>query len=93
MSLIEDELAKAEVQAADSRQRLAQTAVALQSRLKPGALARDAIDELKEIGGDIARAGADTIKRNPVSAMGIVAAITAFLVRKPILRLFRKKTK
>lgn len=93
MSLIDDELAKAEAQAAASREQLAHTVVALQSRLKPSALARDAVDEMKEIGGDIARAGADTIKRNPVPTLGVVAAITALLVRKPITRLFTKKPK
>ncbi|THD35131.1 MAG: DUF3618 domain-containing protein [Sphingomonas sp.] len=92
MSLADDELARAEAQSAESRQQLANTVVALQSRLKPSALARDAIDELKEIGGDIAQAGVDTIKRNPVPTMGVVAAVTAFLVRKPLARLFRRRS-
>jgi ElaB/YqjD/DUF883 family membrane-anchored ribosome-binding protein len=90
MSLIDDELAKAEVNSAESRQQLANTVVALQSRLKPSALARDAIDELKEVSGDIAKSGVEAVKRNPLPAIGVAAAMTAFLARKPIFHLFRK---
>lgn len=92
MSLIDDELADAERGSVESRAQLAQTMVALQYRLKPGALARDAIAELKEIGGDVARAGVDAIKRNPVPTMGVVALLTAFLTRKRLARLFRRKS-
>jgi len=91
MSLIEDELAKAEANSAQRRQQLAGTVVALQSRLKPSALARDAIEELKEVGGEIAQAGVDTIRRHPVPAVGVVAAVTAFLARKPLNRLLRRQ--
>lgn len=92
MNLIDDELAKAEANSVETRQQLANTVVALQSRLKPSALARDAIEELKEISGDMARAGVDTIKRNPLPTMGIVAALTAFFTRKPLARLLRRKS-
>lgn len=91
MSLIDDELARAEASSAESRRQLAQTVVALQSRLKPSALARDAVDEIKEIGGDIAQAGVDTIKRHPVPTMGAIAIMTAFFARKPLLRLFHRQ--
>ncbi|QDZ07254.1 DUF3618 domain-containing protein [Sphingomonas panacisoli] len=91
MSLIEDELAKAEAQSAESRQQLASTVVALQSRLKPSALARDAIEELKEVGGEIAQAGVDTIKRHPVTTTGVIAAVTAFFARKPLNRLLHRQ--
>ena len=67
-----------------ARQQLANTVVALQSRLKPSALARDAIEELKEVGGEIAQAGVDTIKRHPVPTIGVIAALTAFFARKPL---------
>ncbi len=93
MNLIDDELAKAETNAAEARRELAKTVVALQSRLKPSVLAREAIEDLKEVGSDIARSGLETVKRNPVRSAGIVAAITALLVRKPIARLFRRKQK
>ena len=90
MSLIDDEVAKAEANATDSRKQLAQTVVALQSRLKPSALARDAVEELKEVSGAVAKSGVDAVKRNPLPAIGVAAALTAFFGRKPIARLFRK---
>lgn len=91
MSLIEDELAKAEANSAESRQQLASTVVALQARLKPSALARDAIEELKEVGGEIAHAGMQSIKRHPVTATGVIAAVTAFFARKPLSRLLHRQ--
>lgn len=91
MNLIDDELAKAEANSADARRRLASTVVALQSRLKPAALARDAIEELKEVGGDMARSGIETVRRNPLPAVGIAALLTAFVARRPLARLFGRK--
>lgn len=90
MSLIDDELARAETNSVQSRQQLASTVVALQTRLKPSALARDAVEELKEFGGAIAKSGVDAVKRNPLPAIGVAAAVTAFIARKPIFHLFRR---
>lgn len=91
MNLIDQELARAEANSADARQRLARTVVALQSRLKPSALAREAIEDLKEAGEEMARSGIEAVRRNPLPAMGVVAAFTAFAARKPIARLLRRK--
>ncbi len=92
MNLIDDELAKAEAGSADARKQLAKTVVALQSRLKPSALAREAIEDLKEAADEFVRSGADTIRRNPLPTIGIVAAFTAFVARKPIARLLGRET-
>jgi thioesterase domain-containing protein len=91
MSLIDDELAKAEAESSEARHRLAMTVVALQSRLKPSALARDAVEELKEAGGEMARSGLEAVKRNPLPAIGVTALLTAFVARKPLARLFRRQ--
>ncbi len=91
MSLIENELARAEENSVAARQHLAQTMVALQMRLKPSALARDAVDELKEAAGDIAQAGLAAAKRKPLAAAGFVAAAGAFFARKPLARLLWRK--
>jgi len=91
MSLIDDELAKAEADSSEARRQLATTMVALQTRLKPSALARDAVEELKEVSGDMARSGMDAVKRNPLPAIGVTALLTAFIARKPLARLFRKQ--
>lgn len=91
MSLIDTELAKAETNSVDARRQLAKTVVALQSRLKPSALARDAVEELKEVGGEMARSGIESVKRNPLPTVGIVALLTAFFARKPLARLLRRQ--
>jgi hypothetical protein len=91
VNLIDDELAIAEANSAQARQQLATTVVALQSRLKPAALARDAIEELKEVGSDMARSGIETVKRNPLPIVGVAALMTAFFARRPLARLFRRK--
>jgi hypothetical protein len=91
VNLIDDELVKAEANSVDARRQLAQTVVALQSRLKPSALARDAVEELKEAGGEMARSGIDAVKRNPLPTVGVVALLTAFVARKPLARLLRRQ--
>lgn len=91
MNLIDDELVKAETNSVDARRQLAQTVVALQSRLKPSALARDAVEELKEVGSEMARSGIEAVKRNPLPTVGVVALLTAFVARKPLARLFRRQ--
>lgn len=91
MNLIDDELVKAETNSVEARRQLAQTVVALQSRLKPSALARDAVEELKDVGSEMARSGIDAVKRNPLPTVGVVALLTAFVARKPLARLFRRQ--
>jgi len=91
MNLIDDELVRAEANSAEARQQLARTVVALQSRLKPSALAREALEDLKEAGGEMARSGVEAVKRNPLPALGVVAALTAFVARKPLARLLHRK--
>ena len=91
MNLIDDELVKAEANSIDARRQLARTVVALQSRLKPSALARDAVEELKEVGGEMARSGIESVKRNPLPTVGVVALLTAFFARKPLARLLRRQ--
>ena len=91
MNMIDDELVRAEANSVEARQQLARTVVALQSRLKPSALARDAVEELQAVGGEMARSGIDAVKRNPLPTVGVVALLTAFVARKPLARLFRRQ--
>ena len=91
MNPVDEELTKAEENSAGARQRLAQTIVALQSRLKPSALARDALDELKDVAGEMTQAGVEAAKRKPLAVAGTVVALGAFFARKPLARLFRRK--
>jgi hypothetical protein len=91
MNLIDDELTRAKENSKGARQRLAQTMIALQLRLKPSALARDALEELKEVAGEMTQAGIESAKRNPLTTASVVAAFGAFFARKPLFRLLRRK--
>ncbi len=81
MSRADHELARAEAQAAAARRQLAQTLVDIQTRLSPRALARGAVEEMRDTALEIAHAAMDAVKRNPSPWLGIGAAIS-FVVAK-----------
>ncbi len=83
------ELAIAELQAAEARQRLSETVAQLQARLDPKALAEDA----KQAGLLAAKAGLDGARRNPGIMAGAVAAAGLLLARHRIFELVGRKKK
>lgn len=70
-----------------SRSRVMATAQELQERLSPKVLAKDAWQGAKEKGADLAEDAVDAVKARPLTATGIVAAITMFLAREPLIDL------
>ena len=80
--------ALARSQAEAARSQLAGTLVEIQARLKPKALAREAMGELKGTAQSLARSGAAGVKRHPLAVTGGVAALGLLLARGPLLRLF-----
>jgi ElaB/YqjD/DUF883 family membrane-anchored ribosome-binding protein len=80
--------AKAEVDR--SRARLMATAHELQERLSPKTLARNTWQGAKEKGADFAENTVDAVKARPLAATGVVAAITMFLAREPLIDLAGK---
>jgi ElaB/YqjD/DUF883 family membrane-anchored ribosome-binding protein len=81
------DLALARRRAEAARARLTGTLVEIQSRLTPKALAREAMQELKEAAQEIARDGLDGLKRHPLTLAGGAAAIGLFLARGPLKHL------
>jgi ElaB/YqjD/DUF883 family membrane-anchored ribosome-binding protein len=73
-----------------SRARVMATAHELQERLSPRTLARGAWQGAKEKGADLAENTVDTVKARPLAATGVVAAITMFLAREPLMDLAGK---
>jgi ElaB/YqjD/DUF883 family membrane-anchored ribosome-binding protein len=73
-----------------SRSRVMATAQELQERLSPKTLARDAWQGAKEKGANIAEDAVDAVKSRPLAATGVVAAITMFLAREPLMDLAGK---
>lgn len=81
------DLALARRRAEDARTRLTGTLVEIQARLNPKALAREALEELKEAAQEIARDGLDGLKRHPLTLAGGAAAVGLFLARGPLKHL------
>ena len=70
-----------------SRARVMATAQELQERLSPKVLAKGAWQGAKEKGADLAENTVDAVKARPLAATGVVAAITMFLAREPLMDL------
>lgn len=84
------EVAAARADAERSRAQLMATAHQLQERLSPKVLARDAWQGAKEKGADLAEDAVDAVRARPLAATGVVAAITMFLAREPLMDLAGK---
>jgi hypothetical protein len=63
---------------------------ALQRKLEPGHLARDAWDAAKNKGADLAEDAVDAVRKRPVAATGAVAALALFIAREPLMDLASK---
>ena len=81
------EISAARIEAERSRARLMSTAHELQDRLSPRTLARDAWEGAKVKGADLAEDAVDAVKARPIAASGLVAAVTLFLAREPLIDL------
>jgi len=84
------QIAAARIEVERSRARLMDTAQELQERLSPKTLARGAWAGAKEKGADLAEDAVDAVRARPFAATGIVAAITMFLAREPLMDLASK---
>jgi len=77
----------ARIEADRARARLMDSARELQERLNPGTLAHNAWEGAKIKGADLAEDAVDAVRRRPALAGGVVAAITMFLAREPLMDL------
>lgn len=60
---------------------------ALQRKLEPSHLARDAWDAAKNKSVDLAEDAVDAVRKRPVAATGAVAALALFIAREPLMDL------
>ena len=79
------EISAAKEQVDRSRSQLMATAHELQERLSPKTLARNTWQGAKEKGADLAENTVDAVRSRPIAATGVVAAITMFLAREPLI--------
>ena len=82
----EADLARAQYEAIQAKKRLASTAGALQYRLKPGTIANNAWEGVREKSTVLADDALQAVKERPAAASGVVAAIVVFLARHPLWR-------
>ena len=78
------EIAAARFRAERARAQLMGTAQRLQTRLSPGTLASNAWQDAKDKGADIAENAVDAVRKRPIAASTVVAAIALFLAREPL---------
>ena len=78
------EIARAAAEVRRARARLESTLAELQARLKPGTLASNAWEGVKEKGSEVADGAAQAVKARPVVVSAALAAFTLFLARAPI---------
>ncbi|QNM83572.1 hypothetical protein H8M03_04390 [Sphingomonas sabuli] len=62
----------------------------LQQRVAPKTLARDAWDNAKSRGADLAEEAVDAVRARPLAATGAAAALGLFLAREPLMDLASK---
>jgi hypothetical protein len=84
------EIAAARIEVERSRARLMATAHELQERLSPRTLARNTWQGAKEKGADLAEDAVDAVRARPLATGGVVAALTMFLAREPLMDLAGK---
>jgi hypothetical protein len=78
------DLTRAKSEAEQARRRLAATLAELQARLKPGTLASNAWEGVKDKSGELADDAVQAVKGRPVAVSAALAAFTLFLARAPI---------
>ena len=84
MSLQQVEQAKRN--AVMARARLDSTLVAVQQRMRPGSLAGEAWDGVKDKSADLADGALTAVRKRPAAVSVAVGALALFLAREPIKR-------
>jgi hypothetical protein len=82
--------ARAEVERA--RRRLIGSFDDLQNQFAPQTLMREAWESARDKGADLAENAVDAVRKRPVAATSVVAAIALFLAREPLMDLAGKVT-
>ena len=78
------EIIRARREAEAARSRFFATAAELQQRLRPGNLASNAWEGVKDKSGELADDAMDAVKARPLVVSAALAAFTLFLARAPI---------
>lgn len=80
------EVERAKRAATGARARFEQTLAAVQQRLRPGNLAEEAWDEVKDKSADLAEGALQAVKSRPKAVSLALGAVAIFLARQPLKR-------
>ena len=83
----------ARAEAERARQQLVGAFDELQHQFAPHTLMREAWESARDKGADLAESAVDAVRKRPVAATGVVAAIALFLAREPLMDLAGKLTR
>lgn len=82
------DITRAKREAELSRRKLMASVAELQDRLKPGTIASNAWEGVRDKSTDLADEAVQAVKARPVAASAAVGAVTLFLARHPIKSAF-----
>jgi hypothetical protein len=80
----DSKVARAQADVDQARAQLLATIGTIAAMLEPRKLVSEAWETAKDKGADLAEDAVDAVRRRPVAATGIVAALAMFLAREPI---------
>lgn len=90
MTRAEPEIVAARAEVERTRTRLIDTARELQERVSPKTLAHNVWEGAKEKGAGLAEEAVDAVRKRPIVAGGVIAALALFLGRDPLMDLAAK---
>lgn len=82
--MTDSKVLRAEAEVEQARAQLMSTVGTITAMLAPRKLAQEAWESAKVKGADLAEDAVDAVRRRPVAATGIVAALAMFLAREPL---------
>lgn len=88
--MTDDRLKAAEFEVDRRRAKLTATLQELLQQMQPHRLMQEAWEKAKDKGADLAEDAVDAVRARPLAATGVVAAITMFLAREPLIDLAGK---
>jgi hypothetical protein len=88
--MTEQRVKEAEFETDRARARLLATLNELSHQFEPQKLMQEAWEKAKDKGADLAEDAVDAVRARPLAASGVIAAITMFLVRGPLIELAGK---
>lgn len=83
----EEQVKAAEFKVDRARAKMVGTLQELTQQLQPHRLVEEAWEKAKDKGADLAENAVDAVRARPIAATGVVAAITMFLAREPLMDL------